>query len=162
MPTEVKDEAVTPDAKVVPVRVPAAAVTVMLPVPSKETPLMVRAFCRAVAVVALPESAPEKVVAVTVGTPEILPEESMTMEGVLRKLVKPVAELKLTPLILLELVLVAAWKLIPLVVLELLELVPLAKVRSRPETAVAPAAPEASVTVKDSSLEASAVKEVLV
>ena len=57
---------------------------------------------------------------------------------------------------------VAAGKLIPLTVLELLELVPLANARSSPETAVAPAAAEASVTVIDWALEASAVKEVLV
>jgi hypothetical protein len=43
VPTEVKDEAVTPDANVVPVNVPAAAVTVMSAVPLKDTPLMLRA-----------------------------------------------------------------------------------------------------------------------
>jgi len=62
----------------------------------------------------------------------------------------------------LELVLVAAGKLIPLTVLELLAFVPLARVKSIPETAVAPAAAEASVTVTDCSLEPSAVNDVLV
>jgi hypothetical protein len=80
----------------------------------------------------------------------------------LKKLVNPLAETKLIPLMVLELVLVAAGKLMPLVVLELLEFVPLAKVRSKPLTAVAPAAAEALVTVADRSLLASAVKEVSV
>jgi hypothetical protein len=101
-------------------------------------------------------------VAVIAGAPVILPALSMTIDGVFRKLVKPVADMKLIPLILLVLVLVAAWKLTPLTVLELLAFVPLAKVRSKPETAVAPAAAEASVTVRDWSLDASAVKEVSV
>ena len=39
-------------------RVELAAVTVMLPVPSKDVPFMVRAFCNAVAVEALPVNAP--------------------------------------------------------------------------------------------------------
>ena len=43
VPKLVSEEAVTPEAKVVPVSVPAAAVTVMFPVPSKETPLIVLA-----------------------------------------------------------------------------------------------------------------------
>jgi len=60
------------------------------------------------------------------------------------------------------LVLVAAWKLIPFTVLELLAFVPLARVRSRPETAVAPTAAEASVTVKECNFDPSAVKDVLV
>ena len=58
VPIDVSDEAVTPELRVLPVRVPAAAVTVMLAVPSKEVPLIVRAFWRAVAVPALPETAP--------------------------------------------------------------------------------------------------------
>jgi hypothetical protein len=41
VPREVKEEPVTPEFNVVPVRVPAAAVTVMLAVPSKVTPLIV-------------------------------------------------------------------------------------------------------------------------
>jgi hypothetical protein len=81
--------------------------------------------------------------------PLTAPVDEMTIDGVLRKFEKPVAEVKLIPLMILELVLVAAWKLIPLVVLELLALVPLAKVRSSPETAVAPTAADASVTVND-------------
>src|SRR5262245_21536091 len=60
-PTPVSDEAVTPLARVEPVSVPAAAGTVMLAVPSKLTPLMVRAVWSAVAVPALPETEPEMV-----------------------------------------------------------------------------------------------------
>ncbi len=77
-------------------------------------------------------------------------------------MVNPVADWKVIPLMILVPLLVAAWKLTPFRVLELLALVPVAKVRSSPETAVAPTAPEALVTVKDWSLEASAVNEVLV
>lgn len=40
VPTDVSDEAVTPEASVEPVSVPAAAVTVMSAVPSKAVPLM--------------------------------------------------------------------------------------------------------------------------
>jgi hypothetical protein len=43
VPTEVKDEAVTPDANVVPVNVLAAAGTVMSLDPLNDTPLMFRA-----------------------------------------------------------------------------------------------------------------------
>ena len=65
-PTEVKEELTTVPLSVVPVNVPAAAVTVMFVVPSNETPLMVRAVCRAVAVAALPVVEPEE--------PVMLPE----------------------------------------------------------------------------------------
>ena len=58
-PNDVRLDAVTPDASVVPVSVPAAAVIVILEVPSNETPLIVRAVCSAVAVEALPVSVPE-------------------------------------------------------------------------------------------------------
>ena len=51
---EVRLDAVMPAANVVPVSVPAAAVTVMSVVPLKETPFIFRAVCRAVAVPALP------------------------------------------------------------------------------------------------------------
>ena len=61
--------------------------------------------------------------------PESAPPEDRTAVGVLMKLVKPVAEAKLRPLITLALVLVAALKLRPFTVLLLLALVPLAKVR---------------------------------
>ena len=54
VPRLVRDDPVTPLARVLPVRVPAAAATVMLPVPSKVTPFMVRPVCSAVAVAALP------------------------------------------------------------------------------------------------------------
>lgn len=53
-PKLVRDDAVTPDASVDPVRVPAAAVTVMSAVPSNDTPLIVLAVCNAVAVPAFP------------------------------------------------------------------------------------------------------------
>ncbi len=43
VPTDVRLLAVTPDARVVPVSVPAAAVTVMSALPLKLTPLMLRA-----------------------------------------------------------------------------------------------------------------------
>src|SRR6266481_3216027 len=48
VPTLVKDEPVMLDASNVPVRVPPAADTVIFPVPSKLTPLMVCAVCNAV------------------------------------------------------------------------------------------------------------------
>lgn len=54
LPKLVKLDAVTPEASVAPVSVPAAAVTVMFAVPSKDTPLIVLAVCSAVAVPALP------------------------------------------------------------------------------------------------------------
>lgn len=63
LPTLVKEDAVTPELSVAPVKVPAAAVTVIFPVPSKLTPLMVLGVWSAVAVVAFPERAPENVVA---------------------------------------------------------------------------------------------------
>ncbi len=97
-----------------------------------------------------------------VPAPVMLPAEVIAMVGVLKKLEKPVALAKLIPLIVLELVMVAAGKLMPLVGLELLALVAVARVRSRPETAVAPTAEEALVTVRDCNLEASAVKAVSV
>ncbi len=112
-----------------------------------------------VLVVVAPVMAPDKP---RVVTPETAPAEEMTIEGVFRKLVKPVADWKVMPLIVLELVLVAAGKLMPFKVLELLVLVPLARVKSRPETAVAPTAADALVTVSDCSLAPSAVKAVLV
>jgi Rieske Fe-S protein len=72
VPTEVKDEAVTVPARVVPVKVPASAVAVMLisPVPSKETPLIVLGVASAVAVPALPVTLPE-IGAVTVRLPSV-------------------------------------------------------------------------------------------
>ena len=54
VPTLVKLDAVTPDASVAPLRVPAAAVTVIGAVPSNVTPLIARPVCKAVAVAALP------------------------------------------------------------------------------------------------------------
>ncbi len=55
VPKLVREDAVTPAARVEPVRVDAAAVTVILALPSKEVPLMVLGVCKAVAVPAFPE-----------------------------------------------------------------------------------------------------------
>jgi hypothetical protein len=65
VPTLVSDDAVTPEARVLPERVPAAAVTVMSAEPLKATPLMFREVARVVAVDALPVRAPTKEVDVT-------------------------------------------------------------------------------------------------
>ena len=54
VPTAVKEELTTATGKVVPVKVLAAAATVMAVVPSKVTPLIARGVCKAVAVPALP------------------------------------------------------------------------------------------------------------
>jgi hypothetical protein len=59
VPTLVKLELTTVEFRVVPVRVPAADVTVIFPLPSKLVPLMVLAFCKTVAVAALPVVEPE-------------------------------------------------------------------------------------------------------
>ena len=77
VPTEVKDEESTLAASVLPVKVPAAAVAVMLmfEVPSKETPLIVLGVAKAVAVAALPVTLPE-IGAVTV-SPLKVPTEVM-------------------------------------------------------------------------------------
>jgi len=72
VPTEVSEELTTVELSVVPVRVPAAAVTVMAADPSKFTPLMARAVASVVAVEALPVSAPTKVVEVTEVKPAIV------------------------------------------------------------------------------------------
>ena len=61
-------------------RVEEAAVMVMLPVPSKETPLMVRAFCNAVAVEALPVSAP-MIPPLAFSTPPMLSTPLMVVEA---------------------------------------------------------------------------------
>ena len=78
MPRLVREDAVTVALSVEPVSVPAAAVTVILPVPSKLVPLIVRGVLNAaayvavvalvaeVAVEALPVRAPTNVVAVAV------------------------------------------------------------------------------------------------
>ena len=54
VPTLVKLEPVTVDFKVLPVNVPASAVTVISPVPSNATPLMFFGVSNLVAVAALP------------------------------------------------------------------------------------------------------------
>jgi hypothetical protein len=72
VPTLVRDDAVTPEFRVFPVRVPAAAVTVMLAEPSNEVPLIVLAVARVVAVDALPVRAPTKDVEVTEERPAIV------------------------------------------------------------------------------------------
>ena len=58
MPTLVSEEAVTPEFKVLPDKVPAAAVMVIGAEPLKSTPLMARAVARMVAVPALPVTLP--------------------------------------------------------------------------------------------------------
>jgi hypothetical protein len=58
VPTDVSDDAVTFDARVAPVRVPAAAVTTISSEPLKATPLMFLAVCSVVAVDAFPVKAP--------------------------------------------------------------------------------------------------------
>jgi hypothetical protein len=83
VPTEVKDEAVTLPANVVPVKVAASAVDVMLmlEVPSKATPLIVRGLAKAVAVAALPVTLPE-IGAVTVRLPSVpteVKDEAVTL-----------------------------------------------------------------------------------
>jgi hypothetical protein len=57
VPTDVSEDETTVEFNVVPVRVPAAAVTVIFAVPSNDVPLIVRAVCSAVAVEAFPLSA---------------------------------------------------------------------------------------------------------
>tara|TARA_R110000868_G_scaffold410412_1_gene698381 strand:- start:22 stop:561 length:540 start_codon:yes stop_codon:yes gene_type:complete len=77
VPTLVSEEAVTPEFRVAPVSVPAAAVTVMFPVPLNEVPLIVLAVCKAVAVAAFPDVDPDAPVtlpvigAVTVSEPRV-------------------------------------------------------------------------------------------
>jgi hypothetical protein len=85
VPTLVSDDAVTVALSVPPVRVPAAAVTVMSAEPLNDTPLMLRAVWRVVAVSALPPierpeavpvrpvPAPEKEFAVSDPTTSALP-----------------------------------------------------------------------------------------
>ena len=55
VPTLVRLDAVTPEARVAPVSVPAAAVTVMSAEPLNATPLIFREVAKVVAVEALPE-----------------------------------------------------------------------------------------------------------
>jgi hypothetical protein len=61
VPTEVREEESTFAASVVPIKVPASAVavTLILEVPSKATPLIVLGVASAVAVAALPVTLPE-------------------------------------------------------------------------------------------------------
>ena len=66
VPTLVKLLFTTVEFSVVPVNVPAAAVTVISTDPSKLTPLIFRAVAKVVAVVALPVNAPTNVLAVNV------------------------------------------------------------------------------------------------
>ena len=74
VPVLVKLEAVTPEARVAPVRVPAAAVTVMAAVPSKSVPFIARAVAKAVAVAALPVADPAVPEQFPVTFPVMLPE----------------------------------------------------------------------------------------
>ena len=70
-PTLCRLDAVTPAASVVPVKVPAAAVTTMGDAPVKVTPLIALPVANVVAVAALPDKAPWKVVAVMLVAPVI-------------------------------------------------------------------------------------------
>jgi hypothetical protein len=72
VPTEVREEESTFAASVLPVKVPASEVAVMLmfEVPSKATPLIVLGVASAVAVAALPVTLPE-IGAVTVRLPSV-------------------------------------------------------------------------------------------
>jgi hypothetical protein len=72
VPTLVRDDAVTPEFRVEPVRVLAAAVTVISAEPLNDVPLIVLAVARVVAVDALPVRAPTKVVEVTEERPAIV------------------------------------------------------------------------------------------
>ena len=63
VPTLVKLDPVTVDFNVVPVTVPASAVTVISELPLKAIPLMFLEVANVVAVVALPDNAPDKFVA---------------------------------------------------------------------------------------------------
>jgi hypothetical protein len=83
VPTLVRDDAVTPEFRVLPERVPAAAVTVMSAEPLKATPLMFREVARVVAVDALPVRAPTKVVEVTEERPAIVVAEPPIVIAVL-------------------------------------------------------------------------------
>jgi len=65
VPTLVRDDETTDELRVVPVRVPAAAVTVIAAEPSKLTPLIARGVAKVVAVEALPVKAPTNEVDVT-------------------------------------------------------------------------------------------------
>jgi hypothetical protein len=74
VPTLVKEEAKTLDAKVAPVNVPAAAVTVMSAEPLKDTPLINLGVARVVAVPALPVVEPEEPVTLpTIGAVTVNP-----------------------------------------------------------------------------------------
>lgn len=75
---------------------------------------------------------------VTPVAPVIAPAFVMAMEGVFRKLVNPVADAKLMPLIVLVPVLVAAGKLIPLSVDVLSVLLAFVKARLTPFTTTVP------------------------
>jgi hypothetical protein len=86
IPTLVREDAVTPELRLDPVSVPAAAVTVIAAEPSKLVPLIARGVARVVAVEALPVSAPTKVVDVTDDRPAIvvvvLPSEMLVLPRV--------------------------------------------------------------------------------
>jgi hypothetical protein len=90
VPTEVNEELTTVGLRVVPVKVPASDVAVMLilDVPSKATPLIVLGVARAVAVAALPVTLPE-IGAVTVRLPSV-PTEVRDEESTLAASVLPV------------------------------------------------------------------------
>jgi hypothetical protein len=81
-PTVVREEVTTLLLSVVPVSVPAAAVTVIAAVPSKFVPLIARAVARAVAVAALPVVEPEEPETLPVTLPVKLPVKVPAMAPV--------------------------------------------------------------------------------
>lgn len=154
-PAVLKPESVTEVLAVTVVKVAAPGVVPpIVPGSANVFPLSWAAFKLLTTVVELTVNGAVPVVTVD----WICPELAILSSGELKKLVKPVAEAKLIPLITLELVLVAAGKLTPLTVFELLALVPLVRSKLTPLTAVAPTAALALVTAKLSNFEPSAVK----
>ena len=79
VPTEVRLEVTTVLFSSVPVRVPAAAVTVIAAVPSKSTPLIALAVAKAVAVAAFPVQDPEDPEALPVTFPVKAPAKPVAV-----------------------------------------------------------------------------------
>ena len=107
--------------------------------------------------------APVKFVALTTVAPEIAPVAEILIEGVFKKLLKPVAEAKLIPLIRPRALLFAASKLIPLVVsIPKPALLASTNVKSIPLTVVPVITLLLLVTLRAKSFDASAVRDVSV
>jgi hypothetical protein len=81
VPTLVREDVTTDEFNVVPVNVPAAAVTVMSADPLNDTPLMFLAVCNVVAVEALPVRAPANVVAVIVAVLGLTVNPALVLSG---------------------------------------------------------------------------------